>query len=80
MGFLDWLIPDIPHKLEMKMKRENYIARECLSRSEAEASRDLDARVSYNDGSSNSVYLSCENLHRNKKSNLAGSRTSVNRM
>ena len=71
---LDWLIPNIPHKLEVRIKRENYIARGCLSRSEVEASRDLDARVSYSGGSTNSVYLSCENIHRNYNSSLAGSR------
>ena len=71
---LDWLIPDVPHKLEVRIKRENYIARERLSRSEAEASRDLNARVSYSVGSTNSVYLSCENIHRNHHSSLAGSR------
>ena len=81
MGFLNWLIPDVPRKLEVKIKRENYIARECLSRSEVEASRDLDARVSHNAGGSpNSVYLSCENIHRNKNSSRAGSRLSVNRI
>ena len=81
VGFLDWLIPDVPHKLEVKMKRENYVARECLTRSEAEASRDLDVRVSYTGGSTNSVYMSCENVNnRSKSSNIGGSRLSINRV
>lgn len=78
VGFLYWLIPDIPYKLEVKIKRENYIARECLSPSEADSSRDLDARESHHGGSSNSVYLSCENVYKNRTSSLAGSRLSVN--
>lgn len=80
VGFLGWLIPDIPHKLEVKIKRENYIAKECLSRSEAEASRDLHACMSHNGGSSNSVYMSCENIHNVRNSGFGGSRISVNRV
>lgn len=79
VGFLYWLIPDIPYELEVKIKRENYVAKEILSRSEADASSDLEprARERYG-GSSHSVYLSCENVHRNRSSSLAGSRLNVN--
>lgn len=80
VGFLDWLIPDVPRKLEVKIKRENYVARECLTRSEADASRDLDARVSYTGGSTNSLYMSCENVSRSRNSNVGGSRLSINRV
>ncbi|KAJ7340369.1 Anoctamin-4 [Desmophyllum pertusum] len=80
VGFLDWLIPDVPRKLEVKIKRENYVARECLTRSEAEASHDLDARVSGTGGSANSLYISCENVNnRSKNPSIAGSKLGVNR-
>ena len=79
VGFLYWLIPDIPYELEVKIKRENYVAKEILSRSEADASSDLEprARERYG-GSSHSVYLSCENVHRKRSSSLVGSRLNVN--
>ena len=82
VGLLDWLIPDIPRKLEVKIKREDYVARECLTRSEAETSRDLDARVSYTvGGSTNSLYMSCENVNKSKNSSLAGgSKLGINRV
>ena len=80
VGFLDWLIPDVPRKLEVRMKRENYVARACLTASEAEASRDLDARVSHTVASANSVYMSCENISRSRNSNVGGSKLGIHRV
>ena len=82
VSLLGWFIPDIPRKLEVKIKRESYVAKQCLTRSEAEASRDLDARVSHTDGSTNSLYMSCENVNRSRKSSsvAGGSRFGINRV
>ena len=80
VGFLDWLIPDVPRKLEVKIKRENFVARACLTASEAEASRDLDARVPHNAGSANSLYMSCENVNRSRSPNVGGSKLGIHRV
>lgn len=82
VSLLDWLIPDIPRKLEVKIMRESYVAKQCLTRSEAEASRDLDARVSHTEGSTDSLYMSCENVNRSRKSSsiVNGSRLGINRV
>ena len=44
VALLDWLIPDVPYELEVKMQRENFVAKEFLFRSEAETTRDCDAQ------------------------------------
>lgn len=80
VGFLDWLIPDVPRKLEVKIKRENFVARACLTASEAEASRELHAREPHTAGSANSLYMSCENVNRSRNSNVGGSKLSIHRV
>ena len=80
VGFLDWLIPDVPHSLNVKIKRENYIARECMTRSEADASRDYDTRSARDSGSVNSLYMSCEAIPRPRRWSSSSRRISENQV
>ena len=58
------MIPDVPRSLDNKIKREDYIARQCLTRGEAEAAYHLDREESHDPKSTslNSVYVSCDNI------------------
>lgn len=80
MSFLDWLIPDVPRALDIKIKRENYIARECMSRSEADASRDYETRTSRRGGSVDTLYMSCEAIPRARGGNVSSSRVNENQV
>ena len=50
---LAWLVPDVPKSLEIKIKREQHVARVCLRKSEVEATREV---------GSTTPYQSCESL------------------
>ncbi|XP_048576345.1 anoctamin-4 isoform X2 [Nematostella vectensis] len=54
---INWLVPDVPYSLEIRMKHEKYIAQKMLHRERDEGG----------EGSQNSVYMSCENVARNRK-------------
>ncbi|XP_031563792.1 anoctamin-4-like [Actinia tenebrosa] len=58
--FLDWLIPDVPYHLDVSIKREAFIAKKCMTKSEITATKE------YDEVSENSMYESCESLARNR--------------
>ena len=37
VGILAWIIPDVPRALEIKIKRDEFVAKEKLAQSELEA-------------------------------------------
>jgi hypothetical protein len=41
VNILSWLIPDVPYSLDIKIKREEYLARESLVQSQMDDSADL---------------------------------------
>ena len=53
---LAWLVPDVPKSLQVKIKRENHVARLCLRKSEVQATQEtpFDATTP--------PYQSCESL------------------
>ena len=69
VGLLAWIIPDVPRSLDNKIKREDFIARQCFTRSEAEAASAFDHDESREPESTslNSVYVSCDNISHKEK-------------
>ena len=68
VGLLAWIIPDVPRSLDNKIKREDYIARQCFTRSEAVAASEFGHEGGDAESTSlNSVYVSCDNIpHKGK--------------
>ena len=53
---LAWLVPDVPKSLEVKIKRENHVARLCLRKSEVQATQETHWEQN------TTPYQSCESL------------------